>query len=65
MSDYQFFHFFQTLKGKFALLGIIAKQSKPFSRRTAIYAIAGLIEKIGDLKVSASHLPCYLYWILI
>ena len=51
--------FSQTLKGKFALLGIIAKQSKPFSRRTAIYAIAGLIEKIGDLKVSASYLLCY------
>ena len=49
--SYDIFSIFQTLKGKFALLGIVAKQAKPFSRRTAIYAITGLIEKLGDLKV--------------
>eukprot|EP00795_Rhopilema_esculentum_P011233 gene11233-21420_t len=39
------------LKGKFSLLGILAKVSKPFSRRSALYAITGLIEKIGDMKL--------------
>jgi len=41
---------FQVLNGKFKLLAIIASKSN-FSRRSAWYAIAGLISKIADIKL--------------
>ncbi|EDO43210.1 predicted protein [Nematostella vectensis] len=42
---------FQVLKSKFQLCGIIAGKGKTFSSRSAEYAIPGLVEKIGDIKL--------------
>ncbi|KAK3702253.1 hypothetical protein QZH41_019815, partial [Actinostola sp. cb2023] len=42
---------FQVLKARLALCGVIAEKGKAFSSRSAGYAIPGLVEKIGDLKL--------------
>lgn len=34
------------------MLAVVATKSDDFSRRSAWYAIGGLISKIGDIKVS-------------
>ncbi|XP_028419152.1 cytoskeleton-associated protein 5-A-like, partial [Dendronephthya gigantea] len=42
---------FQVLKNKFNLCAVIATLSASFSKRSAFYAISGLVEKIGDIKL--------------
>ena len=42
----------QVLKGKFTLCGTVAQTAKSFSKRSAFYALGGLVDKIGDIKVS-------------
>ncbi|XP_071956177.1 cytoskeleton-associated protein 5-A-like isoform X2 [Antedon mediterranea] len=44
---------FQVLKAKFALIGILAEKGK-FSRTSAGVCIGGIVEKIGDIKQSAT-----------
>ena len=39
---------------KFKLCALVASKSRDFSRRSAWYAIAGLISKIGDIKVNST-----------
>ena len=41
----------QVLKAKFALCQYIAQNIKTFSKRSAFYALDGLVDKIGDIKV--------------
>ena len=41
----------QVLKAKFALCQYVAKNIKSFSKRSAFYALDGLVDKIGDIKV--------------
>ncbi|XP_078348745.1 cytoskeleton-associated protein 5-like isoform X2 [Oculina patagonica] len=42
---------FQVLKAKFALCQYIAQNVKTFSKRSAFYALDGLVDKIGDIKL--------------
>ena len=42
----------QVLKAKFALCQYIAQNIKTFSKRSAFYALDGLVDKIGDIKVN-------------
>ncbi|XP_022781710.1 cytoskeleton-associated protein 5-like [Stylophora pistillata] len=42
---------FQVLKAKFALCQYIARNIKSFSKRSAFYALDGLVDKIGDIKL--------------
>ena len=42
----------KALGAKFKLCALVASKSGDFSRRSAWYAIGGLISKIGDIKVS-------------
>ncbi|XP_033117139.1 cytoskeleton-associated protein 5-like isoform X3 [Anneissia japonica] len=44
---------FQVLKAKFALIGILAEKGK-FSRTSGSVCIGGIVEKIGDIKQSAT-----------
>lgn len=41
----------QVLKAKFALCQYVAQNIKSFSKRSAFYALDGLVDKIGDIKV--------------
>ena len=42
----------QVLKAKFGLCDFIARSFKSFSKRSAFYALDGLVDKVGDIKVS-------------
>nr|XP_058951305.1 cytoskeleton-associated protein 5-like isoform X2 [Pocillopora verrucosa] len=42
---------FQVLKAKFALCQYVAQNIKSFSKRSAFYALDGLVDKIGDIKL--------------
>lgn len=42
---------FQVLKAKFSLCQYIAKTMRSFSKRSAFYALDGLVDKIGDIKL--------------
>ncbi|KAJ7391009.1 hypothetical protein OS493_021029 [Desmophyllum pertusum] len=42
---------FQVLKAKFGLCQHIAQTVKTFSKRSAFYALDGLVDKIGDVKL--------------
>ena len=42
---------FKVLKNKFILCAVIATRALSFSKRSAFYAISGLVDKIGDIKV--------------
>ena len=44
--------YIQVLKAKFALCQYIAQNIKTFSKRSAFYALDGLVDKIGDVKVT-------------
>lgn len=46
--------YLQVLKAKFALCQYIAQNIKTFSKRSAFYALDGLVDKIGDVKVRSS-----------
>ena len=50
------FVYSQVLKAKFALCQYIAQNIKSFSKRSAFYALDGLVDKIGDIKVLCSHI---------
>ena len=52
----------QVLKAKFALCQYIAQNVKSFSKRSAFYALDGLVDKIGDIKVTYA---AYLLFILV
>lgn len=41
----------QVLKAKFSLCQYVAQNIKSFSKRSAFYALDGLVDKIGDIKV--------------
>ncbi|CAB4012818.1 cytoskeleton-associated 5-like, partial [Paramuricea clavata] len=41
---------FQVLKNKFSLCAVIATLAASFSKRSAFYAISGLVDKVGDIK---------------
>ena len=46
------FCIFKVLKAKFALCQYVAQNIKSFSKRSAFYALDGLVDKIGDIKVT-------------
>lgn len=52
--------YLQVLKAKFALCQYIAQNIKTFSKRSAFYALDGLVDKIGDVKVRSSLIWLYL-----
>ncbi|CAB4031361.1 cytoskeleton-associated 5-like, partial [Paramuricea clavata] len=39
------------LKNKFSLCAVIATLAASFSKRSAFYAISGLVDKVGDIKL--------------
>lgn len=43
---------FKVLKAKFALCQYVAQNIRSFSKRSAFYALDGLVDKIGDIKVT-------------
>ena len=45
----------QVLKAKFSLCQYIAKTMRSFSKRSAFYALDGLVDKIGDIKVTCYY----------
>ena len=51
LEDFKILHS-QVLKAKFALCQHIARTMKSFSKRSAFYALDGLVDKIGDIKVT-------------
>ena len=51
--------YLQVLKAKFALCQYIAQNIKTFSKRSAFYALDGLVDKIGDVKVRSSLIWLY------
>lgn len=48
--------YLQVLKAKFGLCQYIAQNVKTFSKRSAFYALDGLVDKIGDIKVTQRSL---------
>lgn len=53
--------YLQVLKAKFALCQYIAQNIKTFSKRSAFYALDGLVDKIGDIKVTQETTLIWFY----
>ena len=43
---------FQVMNGKFSVVALLAEKAKVFGRKSMACVMPGLVEKLGDIKVS-------------